>query len=290
MIAIRDPPWSGALAWRQHVEQEQELPVADSGQARRKAACGAPVVLGPHRVLVALPVLAVGRIGDHVVEAGSGVPVVRERAPEEDVVRVAAVLRLHEEVRLAEGEGLGVHLLAEQVGVSVRVDGVAQALAVSYLAEGRVLLGDREHAARAAARVVDAARSALRPQFFFVAGQHQVDHEMDHVAGREVLAGVLVQRLVELADELLEDRAHCEVVDLVRVEIDPGVAEPLHDLEQQARLVQLGDRVVEVELLQYLAHVGAEAGDVGAQVLRDIGRIGEELPEVVPGRVVEGEA
>jgi hypothetical protein len=32
-----------------------------------------------------------------------------------------------------------------------------------------------------------------------------------------VLAGVLVQRLVELADQLLEDRAHRRVVDFVRV-------------------------------------------------------------------------
>ena len=54
-----------------HVEQEQELAVADPRQARCEAAGGAPVVLGPYRVPVALPVFAVGWIGDHVVEAGS---------------------------------------------------------------------------------------------------------------------------------------------------------------------------------------------------------------------------
>ena len=124
---------------------------------------------------------------------------------------------------------------------------------------------------------------------FLVAGQHQIDHEMDNVPGREVFARVLVQRLVELADELLEDRAHREVVDLVRMKVHLRVAEPLQDLEEQSRFVQFRDRVVEVELLQHLAHVGAEAGDVGAQVLREIGRIGEELLEVVRGRVVERE-
>ena len=87
---------------------------------------------------------------------------------------------------------------------------------------------------------------------------------------REVLAGVLVQRLVELADELLEDGAHRRVVDGVGVEVDLGVAEA-HDLEEQARLVELRDGVVEVELLEHLAHVGAEPGDVVAQVLRDGG-------------------
>ena len=66
-----------------------------SPQARVRRTQRSPGVLGPHRVLVALPVLAVGRIGDQVVEGGGGVPVVRERAPEEDI-GVAAVLRLHE--------------------------------------------------------------------------------------------------------------------------------------------------------------------------------------------------
>ena len=163
-------------------------------------------------------------------------------------------------------------------------------LAVARLAGGEVLLGDGEHAARAAARVVDAEHDPFRAQPFLVAGQQQVDHQMDDVAGGEVLAGVLVQRLVELADELLEDRAHRGVVDRVGVEVHLRIAEPLHDLEQQARLVELRDGVVEIELLQHLAHVGAEPGDVVAQVLRDVRGVGEQLLEVVARRVVEGEA
>ena len=122
----------------------------------------------------------------------------------------------------------------------------------------------------------------------FVAGQHQVHHEVHDVAGREVLAGVLVQRLVELAEQLLEDRAHGRVVDLVRVQVD--ILEALEHLEQEPRFVELADGVVEVEPLQHLAHVRAEAGDVVAQVRRQVRRVGEELLEVVAGRVVEGEA
>ena len=121
-----------------------------------------------------------------------------------------------------------------------------------------------------------------------VAGEHQVDHQMDDVARREVLAGVLVQRLVELADQLLEDRAHRRVVDLVGMQVD--VLEPLQHLEQQPGLVELADGVVEVELLQHLAHVGAEAGDVVAQVGGEVRRVGEQLLEVVARGVVEGEA
>ena len=217
-------------------------------------------------------------------------PVVRERASEEDLIRVAAVFRLHEEIRFANAEGLRVHLLAEQVDAGVRVHGMAEEFALSSLADGDVLLGNGEHAARAAARVVDTEHHPLGAQTLLVTGQQQVDHEMDHIAGGEVLAGVLFQRLVELPDELLEDGAHGEVVDRVRVEIHLRIAEPLHHLEQQPRLVELGDGVVEVELLQHLAHVGAEPGDVVAQVLRDVGGVGQQLGEVVAGGVVEGES
>ena len=109
---------------------------------------------------------------------------------------------------------------------------------------------------------------------------------MDHVARGEVLAGILVQRFVELADQLFEDRPHRGVVNLARVQIDGP--EALQHLEQQPRLVELADGVVEVEPLQHLAHVSAEAGDVVAQVGREVRRIGEQGFEVVARGVVEG--
>jgi hypothetical protein len=111
---------------------------------------------------------------------------------------------------------------------------------------------------------------------------------MHDVARREVLAGVLVQRFVEPPDQLFEDRPHCGVVDLVRVQID--VLEALQNLEQQSRLIEPADRVVEIEPLDHLAHVLAEAGDVVAQIGREMGRVGEQLLEVVARGVIEGEA
>jgi hypothetical protein len=68
---------------------------------------------------------------------------------------------------------------------------------------------------------------------------------MDDVAGGEVLARILVQGLVELPDQLLEDRPHRGVVDHVGMQVD--VLEALHHLEQESRFVELADRVVEVE-------------------------------------------
>ena len=288
MMAMREPPSFGLLGVRQHVQQEQQLAVADARKSRGEAARRAALVLGAHGVLVALPVLAVGRIGDQVVEGLAGVAVVGQRAAEGDVVGVAAGRVLHEEIGLRDRPGLGVHLLAEEVDLRVRVDRGAEEIAVLPQADGDVLLGDHQHAAGAAAGVVDGADRLLGADLLLVAGEHQVHHQVHHVARREVLARVLVQRLVELPDQLLEDRAHRGVVDPVRVQVD--VLEALEHLEQQPRLVELADRVVEVELLQHLAHVRAEAGDVVAQVRRQVRRVGEELLEVVAGGVVEGEA
>jgi hypothetical protein len=72
------------------------------------------------------------------------------------------------------------------------------------------------------------------------------------------------------------------------VQVD--VLEALEHLEEEPGLVELADGVVEVELLQHLAHVRAEAGDVVPEVGGDVRRVGEELLEVVAGGVVEGEA
>ena len=124
-------------------------------------------------------------------------------------------------------------------------------------------------------------------EFLLISREHQLDHEVDHVPRREVLAGVLVKRLVELPDQLLEDRPHGRVVDRVGMEVQRP--EPLHDLVQQLRLVELADRVVEVEPLDDLPHLIAEPDDVVAQVRGQRGRVAEEALEVVSRRVVEGE-
>ena len=59
-----------------HVKQEQGLPVADARQPRAEAASHTPFVFCFDRGLVALPVLAVGGIGDQVIEGLAGMAVV----------------------------------------------------------------------------------------------------------------------------------------------------------------------------------------------------------------------
>ena len=74
-------------------------------------------VLAAHAFEVALPALAVGRIGEHEVELAGAEGVVGERRvlrAADDVVRRVA-LALEQQVGLADGVGLGVDLLAVEV-------------------------------------------------------------------------------------------------------------------------------------------------------------------------------
>ena len=122
---------------------------------------------------------------------------------------------------------------------------------------GEVLAGDGQHAAGAGGRVVDRADDAGLGQGVVVLDEQQVDHQADDLARREVLAGGLVGQFGELADQLLEHRAHLGVADDVGVQVDVG--ELLGDQIEQPGLGQPVDLGVEVEALEDVAHGGREA-------------------------------
>ena len=121
-----------------------------------------------------------------------------------------------------------------------------------------------------------------------VASEQQIGHEMHHITRREMLARVLVQRLVEAPDQFLEDHPHGRVVDRVRVQID--VLKALQHLEQQPGLVELGDGIIEIEFFYHLPHIGAEAVDIVAQVGGEVRRVAQQPLEVVQRGVVERKA
>ena len=120
----------------------------------------------------------------------------------DDVVRRLA-LALEQQVGLADGVGLGVDLLAVEVG------GDLLAVLLGELLER--LLGHGQHAAGAAGAVVEQVGAGL--DLVGDGQEDQLRHELDGVARRPVLAGLLVVLLVEAADQLLEDRAHGVVVE-----------------------------------------------------------------------------
>ena len=103
----------------EHVLEEQELAVADPRQTGLESILGRPCGLGPDCLLIEVPVLAIRRIGEEVVERAVGVAVMGQSAAEGDVVGVAAIGALDVQVGLADRERLRVDFLAEQVDVGV---------------------------------------------------------------------------------------------------------------------------------------------------------------------------
>ena len=214
MIAMPRAALGRRLGPRKHVEEEQGLAVADARQARTEPARRPALVLVADRRLIPFPILSVGGIRDEIVEGLGGVPVMGKRAAERDVVRVPTGRVLHEEVGLGDRPRLRVHLLAEEVDIRLCVDRRPEPFTVPARPLGNVLLRDHQHAARAAAGVVDGPHYPGAGELPLVAREHEIHHQVDHVTRREVLPRVLVQGFVEPTDQLLEDCPHCRVVDL----------------------------------------------------------------------------
>ena len=114
-----------------------------------------------------------------------------------------------------------------------------------------------------------------------------VHHELDDLARGEVISGLLVGLLVEAPDEVLEDVAHRDVRDGVRVQVHGG--DLLDDFKEAVGLLQLLDLVVELELLDDLPRAGGEAGHEVAEIGRELVRVAEELLEGELAGVVEGQ-
>ena len=288
------------LHLRELVGEEEHLAVAGAGdqgvlgiaRVLDDEARVAHVLLAAHALQVGLPALAVGRVREHEVELAGREGVVGERgvlrAADDVVGRLA--LALQQQVGLADGVGLGVDLLAEQVCRDV--------LAVLGRKLLQRLLGHGQHAAGAAGAVVEEIRAGLDP-----VGDGQEDelrHQPHGVARRPVLARLLVVLLVEAADQLLEDRAHAVVVEagmpdravgvLHRggAEVDVGRGELFDQRAQGVGLREARDLVAELEVLQDVLHVRGEAVEVGLEVGRELlaarpGAQQSELRGVVEG-------
>ena len=173
---------------------------------------------------------------------------------------------LHQHVRGGGGEGALVVVLAVDEEPRLRVV-VAQ-----------VVLRLGQHAAGAAGRVEQGTRRAGGREQVVVVDEQDVHHQPDHLARREVVASGLVCQLVEAADQILEDEAHLLVGYPVRVQVDVGELRN-HEVED-VRLVHLLDLVLELEVLEDVAHIGREALDVADEVPGDVVRVALQPVEI----------
>ena len=123
----------------------------------------------------------------------------------------------------------------------------------------QVFLGHRQHAARAAGRVVD------REVPVGDRDVEQFHHQPDHFARREVLSGLLAALFREAPQQLLVDVAHLQRRELVRAEFQFLVL--VQDRGQPVVLHHLADGGPVVEVLDDVVDVLREPVDVGAEVL-----------------------
>ena len=270
---LRDaaPPWRVALHLREHVREEQHLPVARTRDERVLGIVGMfdqkarimQVGLAAQALQVALPALAVGRIGKHEVELAGRKCVVGQRRvlrPAHDIVG-RSPFALEQQVGFGDGVRLGVDLLA------IEVDGDLLAALLGDL--GKRLLGDRQHSARTASTVVH----QVRPGLDLVGDrlENQLRHQGHGIARSPVLASLFVVLFVEPADQFLEDRSHGMVIqaglpdrsvcveDRIGTQVHVRREELLDQCAQRVRLGQTGNLVPELEVLEDVLDVRREA-------------------------------
>ena len=260
-IARREPPSSAGFIFEIMCWRKSRLP---------SLIRGSPAPKRPAKPLVACSVLTAsstffhstpnGGIGEQVVEGRALVAVLGEGVAEDDV---GGVLALEHHVRAADRVGLGVQLLAEDLQAGVGVEGA------------QVILGHREHPAGAAGRVEE---RLLDPGVWSSSSSSMKSR---FTIRRITSRGVKCSPAVSLESsenwriEFLVEVAHLQVRDRVGVQVD--VAEPAEHLVEQVGPIELVDLGLEVELVDHVPGARREPGDVGAQVVGEVGRVVEQL-------------
>jgi len=259
------------------VLQEKHLAIILARQPGPEAAIEAACGLGGDGLEVLAPLVAVGRINELEVEAHFRQLVLGEGAAELDVFGIFALGLQDEHIGAGDGPGEGVQLLPveEDLGVGIDLEDV--------------VLGDGEDAARAAAAVIDGAGHALVAGQFGIEHQHKIHHQVDGIAGREVLTGVCVEGFVEFAQQMLEDIAHLVVGHGGGAQVHFALLiESLHEQVEQIHFVEPADGMIKVEGSEDLADIERETRDILAEVQGEVGVIVEEALVIELRGVVEG--
>ncbi len=148
--------------------------------------------------MIGFPGFAIGRIGEHEIEAHPGEFI---RGQGRSVLDVLGIVALDHHVGLADGIGFIVDFLAIQ---KYRIGFYPERACRVF----QIVLRFGEHAAGATGRVVDqhgGRQLALYPV------EKQMGHQMNDLTRGEMLTGLFVVFFVELADEFFEDIAHAQV-------------------------------------------------------------------------------
>lgn len=245
---------------------KQHLSVAGAGEQRKLRVAVVldheagilDATLAAHPLQIALPALAVGRVGEHEVKLPCRERIVGEggmlRATHDVVGGIA--LALQQQIRFADRIGFGIDLLAIEVG--------GHLLAVLSSKLLQFLFRHGEHAAGAAGAVVKQIGAGV--DLICHRQEDQLRHQLHGVTGRPVLAGLFVVLLVEAAHQFLKQRAHGVVVEAAGAEIDVWREELADQGAERIGFREPWDLVAELEILEDVLHIGREAIEVGLEV------------------------
>ena len=253
--------------------QEEQRTIRNAGKTGAEATTEAEVLrLLANWLRVALPVHAVGRIGQDEVE------LLRREGVRGEGVAIAHATRvdvLHHQVGLGNRPRLVIEFLAGHHHRRARVE-VLDALHAHH-----------QHAARAGGRIVDGADRALGVGEFLrgAALDQQVGDQANHLARRVVLTSRLIAHFGELPQKLLEDVAHRLIADHARTQVQVG--EVGHHLVQDPGTIHARDLVVEVVRLDDRVGVGRELANVGGQIVGQVLVVVQQRLEGQRRRVVE---
>ena len=272
-----------------HVLDEQHAAVADGRQPSPETALEAKLGLLKHRLLLFLPFLAVGRIGQLIVERLTLEFVVREGVPVHDVLgqvthgvelvlpRVADIAQ--QQIRLTHRPSHALRLLTvgddRGRGLHVR-PGLPFLQRVERVAD---------EPAGSACAVVQASHAAVVGiEELVLVGEYEADGKPDHVAGRHEVLGPLRDFLAIPLDQMFVDVAHHAVGDGFRTQIE---ARETHAyLVQHALVLKILARLPDLELGQDVPRVRAEPVDVFHERVK--GAVDSQIIEPEAGYVIEG--
>ena len=115
---------------------------------------------------------------------------------------------------------------------------------------GEAIRHRRQDAARAARLVHDRHDCSVLGEIVTPDRQEKHHHQLDDVAARVMVAGFGV--LGEAPDQILEDVAHLDGVDRLRIEVQ--FRKRLHDRQEPVVLVHLLNLLLKVKLRENLLH------------------------------------
>ena len=148
------------------------------------------------------------------------------------------------------------------------------------------LLRDREHTARAGGRIINGTIDTRLEDLGLLA-EDKVDHQANDLTRGEVVAGLLVGLLVELAHQLFKEIAHLQIGKTSGREVDQRAAELLDNEKEPVVLVELLDLGFKLKLFKDIAGTWRKAVDIGDQVAGDVGRVTQQFLEGKVADVVE---